>query len=198
MFDTRTIANQQLAAYATRTDFCRLFKSGMNHLYLLSFSLTGDEEMAERCFIGGLDDSSSSNPVFKKWAESWARRKIIQNAIRMIKPQSTDNTAAGSLSDTAAVRALPAELAAIIDLPAFERFAFVISVLERYSDQDCSLLLGCAPADVSAARVRALQRVGDAAEARRSRLSIDSGKALPDSFESATPLEGFSALAVSA
>jgi len=33
-------------------------------------------------------------------------------------------------------------------------------VLEHYSDQECSLLLGCAPADAAAARTRALERLG--------------------------------------
>jgi hypothetical protein len=38
-----------------------------------------------------------------------------------------------------------------------------MSVLEGYSDHDCSILLGCARRDVLAARNRALQRIGDAA-----------------------------------
>jgi DNA-directed RNA polymerase specialized sigma24 family protein len=41
-----------------------------------------------------------------------------------------------------------------------ERFAFVMSFCEGYSDHDCALLLGCMRADVAAARVRALQRIG--------------------------------------
>ena len=51
------------------------------------------------------------------------------------------------------------ETAAILGLRPFERFVFVMSVLEGYSDQGCSVLLGCTPRDVVAARVRAFQQL---------------------------------------
>jgi hypothetical protein len=51
------------------------------------------------------------------------------------------------------------EMAAILELRPFERFVYVISVLERYSDQDCSVLLECARRDVVAARIRAFQQL---------------------------------------
>jgi hypothetical protein len=50
-----------------------------------------------------------------------------------------------------------------------------MSVLEGYSDHDCSILLGCARRDVLAARNRALQRIGDAAGLHR-RLQLTTGK----------------------
>jgi hypothetical protein len=65
-------------------------------------------------------------------------------------------------------------MAAIIKLPAFERFVFVMSVLEHYTDQECSLLLGCTRADVTAARSRALYQMGRAAEVRDNVVSISS------------------------
>jgi hypothetical protein len=83
----------------------------------------------------------------------------------------------------------PVEIAAVLALPSFDRFVFVMSVLERYSDQDCSVLLGCARRDVLAARTRALQQIGKAAEFHR-KLQVDSGSAeqpvLPDDGHSAT------------
>jgi hypothetical protein len=51
-------------------------------------------------------------------------------------------------------------------LPSFERFVFVMSVLERYSEQECSLLLGCTRAEVIDARSRALRELGAAAQTR--------------------------------
>jgi len=51
-----------------------------------------------------------------------------------------------------------------VALPAFDRSVFVISVLERYSDQECSLLLNCTRADVMAARIRAIQQIGKSAD----------------------------------
>src|SRR5579863_8500126 len=100
---------------------------------------------------------SGGNQVFKEWAESWARRAIIQNAIQMIGPEkAADDTHSTLVPDTSGAPAQRAEIAGIVGLPAFERFAFVMSVLERYSDQECSLLLGCARGDVAEARTRAL------------------------------------------
>jgi hypothetical protein len=51
------------------------------------------------------------------------------------------------------------ETAAVLQVEPFERFIYVMSVLERYSDLDCSVLLGCARRDVIAARIRALQQI---------------------------------------
>jgi hypothetical protein len=167
MFGLRKMSSQEPSPYATKADFCRIFQKDMNRLYFLSFLLTGDHSVAEQCFVGGLHMSHEGNPVFKEWAESWARRAIIRNAIRMIRPRPTEasiSAAAGRTTGDTATE--PAEIAAVVDLPAFERFAFVMSVLERYSDQECSLLLNCTRGEVSAARTRALQQMGRAAELR--------------------------------
>ena len=51
------------------------------------------------------------------------------------------------------------ETAAVLQLEPFERFVYVMSVLERYSDLDCSVLLGCARQDVIAARMSGLQQL---------------------------------------
>ena len=74
--------------YASSADFQRIFDEDMNRLYLLSYLLTGDREKAEQCFVSGLEDAVGSNPVFKEWARSWARRVIIQNAVRLINPRA--------------------------------------------------------------------------------------------------------------
>jgi hypothetical protein len=155
----------EITEYATRADFCRIFAVDMNRLYLLSLLLTGDNELAERCFVGGLEDSTKGNAVFKEWARSWAHRMIIQNAILKIRPQPTDSNRSGEASPSA-TRFLtePPEIGSVITLPVFERFVFVISVLEGYSAKNCSLLLGCTRADVVAARMRALRKVGISAE----------------------------------
>jgi hypothetical protein len=58
------------------------------------------------------------------------------------------------------MQTMPAEIAAIEEVPAFERFAFVMSVLEHYSDRERSLLLNCTRGEVTAARSRALERLG--------------------------------------
>jgi DNA-directed RNA polymerase specialized sigma24 family protein len=186
MFGRRKIRNQQPSPYATRRDFCRIFENDMNRLYLLSFLLTGDHATAEHCFVGGLHIAQEGNHVFKEWADAWARRTIILNAIRMIRPRATSgNRSVESRGGVAGHTAEPAEIAEIVELPAFERFAFVMSVLERYTDQECSLHLGCTRAAVAAARSRALQQMGRAAEVRGNVISIGSAQQrMPDHLES--------------
>jgi hypothetical protein len=67
-------------------DFGRIFTQERNGLYLLLFLLTADREKAEQCLVSGVEDSVEGNPVFKKWARSWAQRTIIQNAVKVIHP----------------------------------------------------------------------------------------------------------------
>jgi DNA-directed RNA polymerase specialized sigma24 family protein len=167
MFKTNQVANMKNAEYAVVADFCRIFDRDMNSLYLLSLLLTGDHEKAEQCFVEGLENAVSRNRVFKEWARSWARRVIIQNALRIISPRP--NGANGSWgpvliegSDKTASERI--EIAAVLGLEAFDRFVFVMSVLEGYSDHDCSILLGSARKNVLAARSRALQQIGSVVE----------------------------------
>ena len=161
-------------AYATAADFERIFIHGMNGLYLLSFLLTADGDKAEECFVAAIGESTQGNPVFKEWARSWARRTIIQCAIRLIAPRQQSQAAqrtntALTLDRLPAV--LQAEVSAILDLAPFERFALVMSTLEGYSDQDCSILMNCTRKDVSEARFRALKELGK--DVKRQRTSID-------------------------
>src|ERR1700728_4166522 len=80
----------RLMPYASSDDFRRVFDDDMNTLFLLSFLLTADREKAEQCFVSGLEDAVEGNPVFQEWARSWARRAIIQNAVRAINPRPVE------------------------------------------------------------------------------------------------------------
>jgi hypothetical protein len=152
-------------SYASNGDFCRVFQEETDSLYQLSFLLAADRDTAQQCFVSGLEDSLKGSRVFKEWARSWARRAIIQNAVRVIKPRPMGKNGAPSFNTSRkALVAEPAEIAAILELAPFERFVYVMSVLERYSDQDCSVLLGCVRRDVVAARIRALQEIGSVME----------------------------------
>jgi hypothetical protein len=159
MFGARQTSNPGPTLYATAADFRQIFEKDMDRLYLLSLLLTADPTMAEECFVRGLDASSKGNRVFKEWLDSWAKRVIVRNAIRIIRPRPG---ASGTANHTAMNQ--PPEFSAVIGLPSFERFTFVLSVLERYSDQECSLLLNCSRSEVIAARVHALESIGKSAE----------------------------------
>ncbi|MGD0144130.1 MAG: hypothetical protein ABSC92_13305 [Rhizomicrobium sp.] len=188
MIATNHAIGHKATDYATPGDFCRIFTKEMNQLYLLSFLLTADRASAEKCFVHGLDASQKESAVFKEWAQSWARRTIVGNAIRMAHPRpeylrpshpTTDALASASAQGADVVvnapgpRTVPEEIEAITSLDPFDRFAFVISVLERYSDREASLLLNCGIADLVAARIRALQKIGGRAELHRRLAGID-------------------------
>jgi len=89
---------------------------------------------------------------------------IIQGAIRLIAPRQSSEKTKRDPATARTIDKLPlasqAEASAILELAPFERFVFVMSALERYSDHECSILLGCAPREVTAARTRALQQLG--------------------------------------
>lgn len=159
MFSTVKTSSQKPALYATSADFCRIFEKSMDRLFLLSLLLTGNQGDAEKCFVQGLVDSKEGNPVFKDWAESWARRTIVRNAIGMIQPRPTDILPSASRDGSEAASVQRPEVSAILALPSFDRFAYVLSVLEGYSLQECALLLDCSRNDVITARMRALQQV---------------------------------------
>jgi len=151
---------QQANAYATGEDFCSVFIENLNELYQLSFLLTADHHKAEQCFVTGLEDSARENHVFKEWARSWAKRVIIQNAIRQLKPRPLATSF--SLAPPPDVVPLASdqgrhfEVDQVLALEDFERFVFVMSVLERYSEHECSLFLNCSLHEIRDARARAI------------------------------------------
>jgi DNA-directed RNA polymerase specialized sigma24 family protein len=151
-------------AYATPADFKQVFTEDVNSLYLLLLLLTGSPDKAEQCFVEGIGEATKGNYVFKEWARSWARRTIIQSAIRLIVPMGNCKTIGRNADLTRGMNKIPmilhSEVRAILDLAPLERFVFVMSVLERYSDNDCSILLGCTRREIATIRTRAMQQLG--------------------------------------
>jgi hypothetical protein len=154
-----TMHNTSPTPYASSDDFRRIFFQDEDELNQLSFLLTGDHQKAEQCFVSGLENSVKGNRVFKEWARSWARRAIIQCAVRVINPRPMEEGSSSSKSGGNTPVLKQRAIAAILELRPFERFVYVMSVLERYSDQDCSVLLDCARQDVIAARTRAFHQI---------------------------------------
>ena len=149
--------------YASHEDFQAIFREDLKEVYQLSFPLTRDAAKAERCLVVGLEDCVRGNRVFREWARSWAKRAIVQNAIRELKPRPS--LLSGGISpdiDQLSSRAgRHFEVDAILRLADFERFVFVMSALEHYSEHDCALLLGCSARDIRDGRARALKELAD-------------------------------------
>jgi DNA-directed RNA polymerase specialized sigma24 family protein len=143
--------------YALPSDFCKVFVDHLDDFYTLSLLLTADHDKASQCFVSGLEDCIQGNSVFREWARSWARRMVIKNAIRLISPLSSQTNTTAWIPEPLSV--VDASVSAITNLQPFDRFVFVLSVLERYSDRECSMLLDCTAERVVRARIRALQRM---------------------------------------
>jgi hypothetical protein len=151
--------DERVTSYSTVTDFFRAFNEEMHSLYLLAFLLTADHDKAEQCLVSAMGECVEGIGVFMDWARSWAREAVLKQAIQMIMPtpQYTDSVSLMSLARSG----MPAEndpFAAILLMDAFDRFVFVMSILEEQSDGECAHLLRCSQRDVTIARLVALKR----------------------------------------
>jgi hypothetical protein len=162
----QTVGKQKTNEYVSVDDFHRVFTEGRNDLYLLSFHLTRDHEKAEQCFVSGRKDCREATRVFRDWARSWAKRAIIQNAIDALKPRPS-TTGSSSFTVPICLAEFPSDgdrhfdLGAVLALEDFERFVFVMAVVERYSEHECALLLGCTRRQIEQARIRAVAQLTD-------------------------------------
>ena len=150
-------------SYATATDFCRVFTEDLHSLYLLSLLLTADNDKAEKCFVSAMSECAEGIGVSAEWAGTWARRAVFKHAIQMIRPAPEHADSLPFISPEASATSPSRNpFATIFSLDAFERFVFVMSILEGQSEQDCAILLRCPRRDVMIARVLALTRMASA------------------------------------
>jgi DNA-directed RNA polymerase specialized sigma24 family protein len=153
-------ARERALEYATRNDFEAIFNDDMSALHMLALMLTADQAMAEECFVAGLEESIEGNPVFQQWARSWSKRVIIKHAIQMMSPAPGQiNPSSASPAAQTPDSERDALLSVVWELPPFERFVFVISVLEGHSVSDCASLLGCTLTELTRARSQALTQI---------------------------------------
>jgi len=160
--------------YATGEDFLKIFDEDLNPLYQLSFLLTGDHQKGERCFLAGIEDCAGENRVFREWARAWTKRVIVENAIRELKPRRSHSNWSSLPSvfshhqhSSSPTRHFDAD--AVLGLADFERFVFVLCVLERYREHECALLLCCSASEVRDARTRAIEELASSGEVASSR-----------------------------
>jgi hypothetical protein len=154
--------------YAHKEEFVSLFERERGSLQRLALLLTANSEAAKRCLICAFRECIASSSVSKKWVLTWTRRIVIRNAISLIicpggqsfiKPSDNADNGSIAFSSDDSPGAI-AGFESILDLPEFDRFVFIICVLERYSMLDCALLLGRSPRDINEARQRVGNQVG--------------------------------------
>ncbi len=152
------------ADYATHDDFCDVFEKDLKPLYLLAFLLTANHRESEQCFVATVEEGFKEQAVFREWVHPWVKSGLIKNAVRIVSPASARSCQKRDLWSAEQCETKgECEIDMVTELAAFERFVFVMSILERYSAWDCSLLLGCSMSKVAQARLRALHRLPDLA-----------------------------------
>jgi DNA-directed RNA polymerase specialized sigma24 family protein len=153
--------------FATCEDFRKVFIEDMESLYLLSLLLTGNQHEAEQCFLEGFDACVDGISVFREWADAWARRIIVRQALRMRAEHAGFLGWTPDLVESAGVRVRSRTplrriaLTRVLALDDLERSVFVLSVLEGHSTQSCALLLAVSRKEVLVARARALQHIAN-------------------------------------
>jgi hypothetical protein len=162
MLQPMHFVDERTTSYATVADFFKTFTDEMQSLNLLSLLLTADKDKAEECFVCSMGECVEEIVVFMEWAHLLAGRAVIKYAIQMIRPtpEQPDSLPLIRLKRPA-TSAENNPFAAIAALGAFERFVFVMSVLEGQSEQDCAILLRCSRRDVVIARALALTRLAN-------------------------------------
>jgi DNA-directed RNA polymerase specialized sigma24 family protein len=141
---------------ANRPDFCEVLEQELKPLYLLAFLLTANHKAAEQCFDATVEQALNEPADFKDRVRSYIKRSLIRNAIVMLSPPSAPDEKRDLWTAVPHKAVGDDEIGGVTQLPPLERFVFVMSVLERCSDGECSLLLGCSTRNVAKARMRAL------------------------------------------
>jgi hypothetical protein len=172
--DTQICGNGE-KRYATCEEFLKSFDQDMNGLYQLSLLLTGDHQKGERCFVAGIEVCVKENRVFREWARTWAKRVIVEKAIRELHPQWSHSNSSAVLPIVLSHNQQSSspighfDLDALLGLADFERFVFVLCVLERYRMHECALLLGCSASEVRDARTRAIEELASSGQVASAR-----------------------------
>jgi hypothetical protein len=146
--DITDSAQLKVADYAAEQDFCKIFHAEMQSFYQLALMLTGSHTKAEQSFSAALSDCLRATGTFKAWALSRSRLAVIERAIKNAEP---------------ALREVPAgvskQMEAILRLDVFDRFVYVLTVLETYSVRDCAILLRRRVTEINAARLRVMAAI---------------------------------------
>jgi hypothetical protein len=151
--------DESVSRCAVPTDCYRIFSEEMDSLYYLAFLLTADQSIAERCFVGALGECVDRFSVLLDKTRSWARNAIVRTAIGIIRPVPEEANYEFNVNFPANEGASN-PFACIVSLPVFQRFVFVMTILEGQSDEDCQSLLSCSGQEVVKARKTTLKRFG--------------------------------------
>ena len=165
-------SNLAIGGWNMSADFCQAFSKDIDGLYSLALLLTGDPQAAETCLLAALENCLRERPGGERSARSWGRWNMIRQAANVVLSRP-DRAHTKPLKRLDPIQN-PVVLA-IAGLPLIERFAFVVTVLERYSVSECATLLHRQSGEIARARVEAMQAI--ATELHASPLTMETSDA---------------------
>jgi hypothetical protein len=143
--------------YVSKEEFVGVFESEQVGLQRLALLLTANSDAAAQCLSLALEQCLATSFVFKGWALSWMRRAVIRSAISLVRGPGQPLFIRANGDAERALTTYPesellvpvANAQRILGFSQFDRFVFVICVLERYSRHDCAALLGRSLRDIN-------------------------------------------------
>lgn len=144
-------SHPSLYSYAAPGEYAEVLVEQMNSLYLLSLLVTADRQLAEICLSGALDEYVHGRTTFMAWLKEDGRRAVLRHAVQIIRPvpKQAYSWSLPEILPPLVSAAAHRPFAGVTSLSAFERFAFIMSVFEGLTDEDCGSLLNCSMEDVA-------------------------------------------------
>jgi hypothetical protein len=148
------------ADYAKHEDFCEVFEKDAKSLYLLAFVLTANPKESEHCFASTVEKALEQKAVFKEWARSWVKRRMIENAIESAWQVTVrDGQKRDLWSAKQHENEKPCEIDSCDTTSLIRALRFCHVDPGALSDWDCCVLLECSMKKVAQARIGALRRL---------------------------------------
>jgi DNA-directed RNA polymerase specialized sigma24 family protein len=131
---------EDLEAFRTLEEF----SSCVGKLYWVALVLTGDDKKAREIFLPAVDDMVDSHTFFGEWLCKWTIRIVVTSCARHHAKELSAEKGSGErwrakLADHSSVKlqfpAVSKERlqSALLSIPLFPRFAFLLRVFERFS-----------------------------------------------------------------
>jgi len=113
-------------------------------LYWVAFILTGDDKKAREIVLPAVDDIADCHTFFGEWLCNWTIRIVITSCARHHAKELNEENGSGDrwrskLADYSSVKLQVPSVSkerlqsALLSIPLFPRFAFLLRVFEHYS-----------------------------------------------------------------
>jgi hypothetical protein len=146
---TYSACDTQECEHISAAKYSATIMDQMNCLYLLSYLVTADRQVAEHCLTRALAEYVEGQIGFLAWAENEGRLAVLRQAIRSVRPVLKQVRWLNCSEMMPSVATAHQPFAVITSLSPFERFAFVMCTIENLPEDDSAGLLNCTVEDLA-------------------------------------------------